>query len=234
MKRRNRRDLTIALALALAALGLLLAAAGAEASSLSLKCSGHGPQTKAQEYETAECAVEAGQTRNIEGVLRNNKNKPVAATIKVTFSKWEPQGGGAYNITPYKTIEVRSGANGKFTVPKVTTKTEETVFIEAPEDFEAEVSPVTQEVNIQRLVTVRGKKLGGGKVKVTVKGAEGKLKVGLTEEEGYYVSGGAPRKLSKAGTAVFDLHGQRGTFGILLDAGEYSDLYYVDSQPVKL
>jgi hypothetical protein len=233
MKRRNRRDLTIALALALAALGLLFAAAGAEASSLSLKCSGHGPQIKAQEYETAECAVEAGATRNIEGVLRDNNNKPVAATIKVTFSNWEPQGNGAYDITPYKTIEVKSNAAGKFTIPKVTAKTEETVFIEAPEDFEANVSPVNQEVNIQRIVTASAKKLGGGKVKVTVKGTEGPVKVTITDEEGYAVTGGAARKLNKAGTAIFRLGNTFGKLGIFVDAGELSDLYYVVEKPFK-
>ena len=233
MKRRTRKDLTIALTLALAALGLLLAAGGAEAATLNLKCGGKGEQVKAQEYETASCGVEAGKTRNIEGVLRNDKNKPVAGTLKVTFSNWEPQGGGSYDITPYKTIEVKSSASGKFTIPKVTTKTEETVFIEAVGDGESELSAVSQEVNIQRIVTLRGKKLGGGRVQVTVKGVEGPAKVSL-ELEGYAVSGGAPRKPNKAGVAIFNLHGQHGTFGIYLDAGELSDLYYVDSQPVTL
>jgi hypothetical protein len=233
MKRRARKDLTIALTLALAILGLLFAAGGAEAATLNLKCSGKGVQSKAQEYETAECAVEAGQTRNIEGVLRNDKNKPVAATLKVTFSNWEPQGNGAYDITPYKTIEVKSAANGKFTIPKVTTKTEETVFIEAVGDGESELSTVTQEVNIQRLVSLRGKKLGGGKVKVTVKGLSVPAKVALRLED-YPVSGGAGRKPNKAGVAIFNLGNQHGTFGIWLEAGELEDLYYVDSEPVKL
>lgn len=233
MKRRARKDLTIALTLALAILGLLFAAATAEAATLNLKCSGKGVQSKAQEYETAECAVEAGQTRNIEGLLRNDKNKPVAATLNVTFSNWVPQGNGAYDITPYKTITVKSSANGKFTIPKVTTKTEETVFIEAVGDGESELSTVTQEVNIQRLVTLRGKKLGGGKVKVTVKGLSAPAKVALRLED-YPVSGGAGRKPNKAGVAIFNLRSQHGTFGIWLEAGELEDLYYVDSEPVTL
>jgi hypothetical protein len=233
MKRRTRKDLTIALTLALAALGLLLMAGGAEAATLNLKCSGKGEQVKAQEYETASCAVEAGKTRNIEGVLRNDKNKPVAGTLNVTFSAWEPQGGGAYDITPQKTITVKSAAGGKFKIPNVTTKTEETVFIEAVGDGESELSTVAQEVNVQRLVTVRGKKLGGGKVQVTVKGTSAPAKVAL-ELEGYPASGGAARKPNKAGVAIFNLRSQRGTFGIFLEAGELTDLYYVDSQPVKL
>jgi hypothetical protein len=135
MKRRTRKDLTIALALALAALGLLLTAGGAEAATLNLKCSGKGEQVKAQEYETAQCVVEAGQKRNIEGVLRNDKNKPVAGTLNVTFSNWEP---------------------------------------------------------------------------------------------------GSPRKANKAGVAIFTLRGAHGTLGINVDAGELTDLYYLDAKEFTL
>jgi hypothetical protein len=118
----------------------------------------------------------------------SRRREQVARTLNVTFSNWEPQGSGTYDITPYKTVEVKSSANGKFEIPNVTTKTEETVFIEAVGDGESELSTVTQEVNIQRIVTLRG----------------------------------------------FNLHGQHGTLGIWLEAGELEDLYYVDSQPVTL
>jgi hypothetical protein len=91
----------------------------------------------------------------------NDKNKPVAGTLNVTFSNWEPQGNGAYDITPYKTIDVKSSANGKFTIPNVTTKTEETVFIEALEDGGSELSTVFPEVNIQRYFSATAKQLGG-------------------------------------------------------------------------
>ncbi len=231
MKWRARRTLT--LALAVAALGLLALASGAQAATLTTKCSGKGPQSKAQEYETGECAVEAGQKRDIEGVVRNDKNKPVAATLKVTFSAWEPQGGGEYDITPFKTIEVKSGANGKFKVPNVTTKTEETVYIEAIGDGEAELSTVATEVNIQRLVTAKVKKLGGGKVKVTIKGAATPFKVAITEE-GYPASGGSARKANKAGVVTFNLRSTYGELGVLLEAGELTDLYYFAGATFKL
>jgi hypothetical protein len=224
---------TLTLALAVAALGLLAVAASAQAATLNLKCSGKGIQNKAQEYETASCTVEKGKTRNIEGVLRNDKNKPVAATLNVTFSNWEPQGEGVYNITPQKTIQVKSAANGKFKIPNVTTKTEETVFIEAVGDGESELSTVTQEVNIQRYVSATAKKLGGGKVQVTVKGIEGPFKVQI-EQEGYPVSGGAPRKANKAGVAVFNIAHGNGEYGIYVEAGELSDLYYIDSHSFTL
>lgn len=224
---------SVILSLVAAVVALLAFASGAQAATLTLKCSGKGPQSKAQEYETASCAVAAGEKRNIEGVLRNDKNKPVAGTLMVTFSKWIPQGNSSYAITPEKTITVKAAANGKFKIPNVTTKTEETVFIEAVGDGDLELSTVAQEVNIQRYVTATAKKLGGGKVQVTVKGIEGPFKVSI-EQEGYAVSGGAPRKANKAGVAVFNLHGARGEFGIFVDAGESSDLYYLDAKPFTL
>jgi hypothetical protein len=233
-RRGPRRALrTVTLALAASVLALFAVVSGAQAATLNLKCSGKGIQNKAQEYETASCTVEKGKTRNIEGVLRNDKNKPVAGTLNVTFSNWIPQGEGAYDITPQKTIQVKSGANGKFKIPNVTTKTEETVFIEAIGDGESELSPVSQEVNIQRYVSAVAKKLGGGKVQVTVKGIEGPFKVQI-EQEGYPVSGGAPRKANKAGVVVFDIAHGNGEYGIYVEAGELSDLYYIDSHPFTL
>jgi hypothetical protein len=227
-------DKSVTLSLLAAVVALLAFAASAQAANLTLKCSGKGPQSKAQEYSTAECAVAAGQKRNIEGVLRNDKNHPVAGTLKVTFRRWIPQGNGSYSITPEKEIEVKASANGKFKIPNVTTKTEETVYIEAIGDADLELSAVAQEVNIQRYVTATAKKLGGGKVKVTVQGAEPPFEVAITDAEGYYVSGGATRKANKAGTAIFDLGGQRGTFDIYVDAGELGDLYYIDAKPFTL
>jgi hypothetical protein len=225
---------SVILSLIAAIVALLAFAGSAEAATLTLKCSGTGPQSKAAEYSTAECAVAAGQKRNIEGVLRNDKNKPVAGTLMVTFSNWIPQGNSSYSITPEKTIEIKAAASGKFKIPNVTTKTEETVFIEAVGDADSELSAVSQEVNIQRYVTATAQKLGGGKVKVTVQGAESPFKVAITDESGYYVSGGSPRKASKAGTAVFNLHGARGTFNLYVDAGELGDLYYLDTKSFKL
>jgi hypothetical protein len=219
-------DKSVILSLLAAVVALLAFAASAQAATLTLKCSGKGPQSKAQEYSTAECTVAAGEKRNIEGVLRNDKNKPVAGTLKVTISKWIPQGDSSYAITPEKEFEVKAAANGKFKVPNLTTKTEETVYIEAVGDGDLELSTVTQEVNIQRYVTATAKVLGGGKVKVTVKGAELPFKIGITDEEGYFTSGGTARKANKAGTATFKLGNQHGKFNVSLDAGELGDLYY--------
>lgn len=230
MKRRRR---TASIALVLATLGLLALAAAAGAATVTTKCSGNGPQTKAQEYTTASCAVRAGETRKIEGIVRNDKNKPVPAKLKVTFSKWIPTGNSSYDVTPEKEVEIKAGANGKFTIP-ATIDTEETVFIEAIGDPELELSTAATEVNVQRLVTATAKKLGGGKVKVTVVGAAAPVKVGITDEAGYFVSGGAKRKANKAGVATFDLGAQRGTFGIYVDAGELGDLYYLETKPLKL
>jgi hypothetical protein len=232
MKLRPLRRTAIC-AFALVALGVLALASSAGAATLTTKCSGKGPQTKAQEIVTASCQVEAGQKRNIEGVLRNDKNKPVAGTLKVTLSEWIPQGGGSYAITPYKEFEIKSAANGKFKVPNLTTKTEQTVYIEAVGDGDAEISTVAQEVSIQRLVTATVKKQGST-VKVTIKGAAAPLKIGITEEEGYFVSGGTARKASKAGVASFHLGNQHGEFNVFFEAGELTDLYYFAGFSFKL
>lgn len=230
--KRPRRTLPIALALALAVTGLLALAASAGAATLTTKCSGNGPQNKAQEYETASCAVRAGEKRKIEGIVRNDKNRPVAAQLKVTFSRWIPAGNSSYDVTPEKTVEIKAGANGKFTIP-TTTATEETVFIEATGDPTLELSTATTEVNVQRLVTATVKKLGGGAVKVTIKGAQAPFKIGITEGEGYFVSGGSARKASKAGTAVFHLGSASGPVNVFFDGGEAGDLYYYESKSFK-
>jgi hypothetical protein len=227
-------DKSVIISLLAAVVALLALASSAQAATLTLKCGGKGPQSKAGEYSTAQCAVAAGQRRDIEGVLRNDKNKPVAGTLKVTFSKWVPQGDSSFAITPEKEVEIKAAANGRFKVPNVTTKTEETVTIEAIGDPDLELSAVAQEVNIQRYVTATAKKLGGGKVKVTVRGAAPPLKIGITDESGYFVSGGAARKASKAGTAVFDLGDRHGSFNVYIDAGELGDLYYIDVKPFRL
>jgi hypothetical protein len=229
MKRRRSTPI----ALVLVVLGSLALAAGAGAATVTTKCSGNAPQSKAQEYSTASCAVRAGETRKIEGLILNDKSKPVAAQLKITFSKWIPAGNSSYDITPEKTLEIKAGANGKFTIP-TTTSTEETVFIEAIGDPDLELTAVATEVNVQRLVTATAKKLAGGKVQVTVKGASAPVKVGITDEAGYFVSGGAKRKTNKAGVATFDLGSQRGTFGIFVDAGVLGDLYYLEAKPLKL
>jgi hypothetical protein len=75
--------------------------------------------------------------------------------------------------------------------------------------------------------------LGGGKVTVKVKGIEGPFKVSIGSE-GFPVSGGAARKANKAGVTTFSLGRAHGTLGIFVDAGELTDLYYVDSHPFKL
>ncbi len=229
----KRRRSTASIALVLAALGLLAVAASAGAATVTTKCSGNAPQSKAQEYSTASCAVRAGETRKIEGIVRNDKNKPVAAQLKVTFSKWIPMGNSSFTVTAEREVEIKAGANGKFTI-LTTTSTKETVFIEAIGDPGLELSTVGTEVDVQRLVTATAKVLGGGKVQVTVKGASAPVKVGITDEAGYYVSGGAKRKTNKAGVATFNLGSQHGTFGIFVDAGVLGDLYYLEAKPLKL
>ncbi len=77
------------------------------------------------------------------------------------------------------------------------------------------------------------KKLGGGKVKMTVKGA-GKipLRLYLLEESGYEIPGTrGGKKANKTGSAVFDVGNFHGKASYYVDAGEYSDLFWETRGP---
>ena len=81
MKRRIRK--TVTFALPFAALGLLALAASAQAASLNLKCTGKGPQNKAQEYETASCAVAPPAPQKNIATRADNQIEPLNPCITV-------------------------------------------------------------------------------------------------------------------------------------------------------
>ena len=110
--------------------------------------------------------------------------------------------------------------------------TETGLYIEALGDEDKEISPFSEEVEIKRYVTAVAKKLGRGKVQVTVKGISGPLKIGITEE-GYEATGGAKRKANH-GVATFNLGSAHGTFGILVLGNLDAELYYIDAKPFTL
>jgi hypothetical protein len=222
----------LAVALAVTALGLLVLAAGATAATVALRCGGPGKRIAAAESTPATCAAQPGVARTVEGVLRNDRSKPVAGKVAITYSNWLPQGEGTFDVTPYRTVEIRADAAGRFSIP-VKTTSETTVYVEAMADEGLEVSPVTTEANVQLQLSVKVKKLGGGRVRVTVKGTRTPLEIAITEESGYEVSGGAARK-ARNGVAVFNLGNQHGTYGIYVDAGELTGLFWLETPSFKL
>ena len=218
----NRRPDYRPLIVALAALSLLAFAASASASSITLKCGGKGKRNK-DSAGTVLCAAKPGKARTLEGVVRDDSNKPVAGKVSITLSKWIPH-GGYYSVEAYKTVTVNANGAGKFSYPaKTSTKL----------SLRFETAGVIAEAEVSRELQVKVKKLGGGKVKLTVKGA-GKipLKLYLVDESGYELPGTKAKKPNKAGTATFDVGRYHGPFSYYVDAGEYGDLFWETRGPL--
>ncbi len=212
------RRLLPVLLVALAALAL---AASAAASTIALECGGKGKHNR-DSAGTVLCAAKPGKARTIEGVVRDDSNKPVAGPVTVKLSKWTPK-GGYYSVEEFKTVTVHANAAGKFSYA-AKTATKLTLGFEAAGAFaQAEVS---------RELQVKVKKLGGGKVKLTVKGA-GKipLKLYLLDESGYEIPGTKGKKADKGGSAVFDVGSFHGKASYYVDAGEYGDLFWETRGP---
>jgi hypothetical protein len=216
------RFATIAVA---AGTSLALLASAAQASEVALKCDGKGPRNK-DSAGTVLCAAAPGKARVVSGVLRNDAGKPIAGKVTVTFANWIPAGGGSFSVTPESTQTIAANGNGQFSVP-VKTATKVTVYFESVADEKLGVSPVKAQADVSRQLLTTIKKLGGGKVKFTAKGA-GKipLKLYILDSSGYELSGVKPKKASKAGSATFDLGGMHGEFSCYVDAGIYGDLFW--------
>jgi hypothetical protein len=204
------------------ALVALAFAASASASTISLKCGGKGPRNE-DSAETVLCAAKPGKARTIEGVVRDDTNKPVAGPVTVTLSKWIPQDNDSYKVEKYQTLTVAANAAGKFSyAAKTDTKT----------SIAFEAAGATREAEVSRELQVTVKKLGGGKVQVSAKGAgKAKIKMFLVDESGYEVPGTKGRYLGKSGTAVFDLGRFHGTFSWVFEAGIYTDLFWTNRGP---
>ena len=156
----------------LALAGLLAFAATASASTIKLKCSGKGPHNR-DSSGTVLCA-EPGASRLVSGTLRNDANKPVKGKITVTVSKWIPSGEGWFTIKAGNPFTIDANAQGKFSYA-VKTKTKVSVKFEAVGDEAAGISPVAAQSDVSRQLLGTVKKLGGGKVKITVKGTHGQV-----------------------------------------------------------
>lgn len=220
--RPRRRFVTSLVALGL---GIALFASAAQAAEIGLACAGKGPRNE-DSAGTVLCAAAPGKACVVSGVLRNDAGQPVAGKVKVTFAAWIPAGGGSFSITPESTQTVAAGADGQFAVP-VKTATKVTVYFESLADEKLGVSPVKAQADVSRQLVTTIKKLGGGRVKFTAKGA-GKipLKLYILDSSGYELSGVKPKQANKAGSAIFDLGGMRGEFSYYVDAGIYGDLFW--------
>ena len=207
------RRISSCFAVATAALGLALAAGAAQAAQIDLQCAGKGPRNE-DSAGTALCAAVPGKARVVSGVLRNDAGKPVAGKVAVTFANWIPTAGGAFSITPESTRTIGATGNGQFSVPVKT-------------DEKLGVTPFKAQADVSRQLQTVLKKLGGGRVRLTVKGAgKNPLKLYVLDSSGYELPGVKPKKADKGGSAVFDLGGRHGEFSYYVDAGVLGDLFW--------
>jgi hypothetical protein len=222
----NRRSRS-RFALALTAIGIAaaLAVSAAQASEIDLECGGKGPRNK-DSAGTVLCAAAPGKARVVSGVLRNDAGKPVAGKVAVTFANWLPVGGGSFAIKPESTQTIAANGSGQFLVP-VKTATKVTVYFEAVADEKLGVSPIKAQADVSRQLAVTLKKLGGGKLKLTAKGAGSTpLKLYILDSSGYELAGVPAKKANKAGSATFDLGSRHGEFSYYIDAGALGDLFW--------
>ncbi len=214
-----------ALFASLAALGVLAFASLASAAEIKLACAGKGPRNK-DSAGVVLCAAAPGKARTISGTIRDDSGKPVAAKILITFISWTPHGGGSFSLEPTSTKTISADAGGKFSLPvKVTTRYD--VKFEAVADEKLGVSGGFAEAEVSRRLDVKLKKLGGGKLKFTVKGAS-PVTVYVLDSSGYTLSGVKPKRASKAGVAIFNLGNLHGEFSYYVDVGALADLYWED------
>lgn len=224
--RRSTRTLAV---LSTAAMALSLAAS-AQATTLKLKCAGKGPRN-ADSAGTVLCAALAGKPRTIAGTVRNDAGQPVAARLTLTFSTWVPRGTG-YSIEQTSTREIVAKADGSFSF-KSNPKGRDSIRVETVPDAALGIGYVRAQADVQRRLTVKLRKLGGGKVKLTVKGTKVRpIKVWMLDSSGYALSGVKPKNLvGRANSVSFDLGSRRGQFSYYVDAGVYDDLFWYLGRP---
>jgi hypothetical protein len=218
--------LTAALSVALAVPAL------ADAAELKLSCAGKGARNK-DSAGTVLCAGDPAKGRTIAGTARNDAGQPVAAKIAVTLSSWTvaPNGIG-YNVKPTSTREIVAKADGGFSF-KLNPKTRESVKFELAADPALGIAAAASaQAEVSRKLKVKLAKLGGGKVRITVRGTTLRpLKVYILDSSGYALSGVKPKKVDAKGRASFDLGSRRGQFSYYVDAGVFDDLLWYQGRP---
>jgi hypothetical protein len=217
------------IALFVAVSALLLLVASASASELKLKCGGKGPRN-ADSAGTVLCAAAPGKARVLTGTVRNDSGQAVAAKVLVTFISWTPAGGGAFNLKPESTRTIVAGADGAFSLP-VKTTTRLNVKFETVPDAALGVSATAAEAQVSLQLATKLKKLGGGRVRISVKGTGQPLKIYVLDSSGYELPGVKPKPADKGGSATFNLGARRGEFTYYVDAGPLADLFWEGARP---
>jgi hypothetical protein len=201
----------------------------ADAATVKLKCAGKGPRNE-DSAGTVLCAGSASKGRTISGVVRNDARHPVAGRLTLTYESWTPS-GGAYTIHPTSMRQVTAKSDGTFSF-KSKTATKESIVVDLAADTSLDIAAGVQaQADVSRQLIVKLKKLGGGSIRITVKGTKHRpLKIYVLDASGYPISGVKPKKADSKGRATFNLGSRRGQFSYYVDAGVYSDLFWYASR----
>jgi hypothetical protein len=214
----------------LTALGLL--AASAQASTVALRCAGRGARNR-DSAGTVLCASSPSKGRTVAGVVRNDAGQPVAAKLSVTYSSWTvaPNGVG-YHVRPRETREVVAKADGSFSF-RSSPATRESIRVDVVADTALGVAGgAFAQAQVSRQLAVTLTKLGGGSVRITVKGTRLRpIKAWILGETGYQLPGVRPKNVDGRGQATFNLGSMRGRFSYYVDAGVYDDLFWYQGRP---
>lgn len=205
-------------------------AASAGAAELKLHCAGKGPRNK-DSANTVLCAANPGHSRSVAGTVRNDAGQAVAGKLTVTYSSWTPAHGGGYTIKPRTTREIAANADGTFSVPS-NPKTRESIRVDLAADPALGIAAgIFAQAEVSRRLVTTIKKLGGGSVKVTVKGTKIRpLKLYVLDASGYKLPGVRSKKANGEGSATFNLGSRRGQFSTYVDAGIYGDLFWYETR----
>ena len=207
----------------------------ADAATLKLSCAGKGARNK-DSAGTVLCAGSPSKGRTIAGTVRNDAGQPVAAKVTVTISAWTLAPNSGYYIKPTATREIDAKADGSFSFKRNPKTRENYRFDVAPDPALGIAAAASGEGQIARKLNVKLAKLGGGKLRITVKGTTVRpLKVYVLDSSGYALSGVKPKNVDRKGRATFDVGSMRGRFTHYVDAGRYGDLFwYLGRTPFRL
>ena len=235
---RRQRALGVAVALVAAlatAFAAFATAAPSAVATVKLACAGVGGRNM-DSAGTVLCAAPAGRSRVIAGRVRSDAGKPVAAKVTVTRSAWIiNKAAGGYSIKAGTPKTITAKADGTFAITS-NPETRESIKVEvAPQPELGIAAGGVAQAEVQRQLSYVIAKLGGGVVRVTVKGTSPKgLKAQITNGDGYAVPGQGAKALDSHGTATFRLGANAtGKFAVYLVRSARTDLFWASSQQPK-
>jgi hypothetical protein len=230
---RGRRT-AVGVALATATVAAL-AASPASASTLTLACQGPGGRNT-DSAGTVLCAAPAGRARTLIGHVLNDAGVGVAATVTITRSIWIINAGNlGYTVKPTSTSIITAKADGTFT------------FASNPatrDSFKVEVGALPAlgiaggsfaRAEVHRQLSLKIKKLGGGAVRLTVRGTSPRnVKAQVTSADGYAIPGQRAKRLDGHGQVTFRLGARAtGTYSVYIVRSPLTDLFWDTGKPPK-